>query len=818
LFSWRLHRKNQKPRHRRVYASEPLNHLSAFFHSLYEVLKRRFHDRSKAAWGMDLGVAFLLCILWLWFGYQFGFRNSPDSWYRGLLAKSIAEGHPYFVNVKQGYIYEFGAFHHDVTHPPFIPLLMAPLFLVFGAKILFANLISCVSAALLVLPLVRISRVLCKTPMIGYLVYFFLVFNEKSGFLFETLNGLSIPTTMLLLCSFFYCYLLTWKTNSQVYPVLGGLFLACAGLTRFDAESVGLLLVLLHLAAALWFWRTGNRKATRKIILLAGTFFLVLSPWIARNLIYFHDPLFNHGSPTMWTNDGLEYWKYHEELPLPSPKVYFERYGLADFVQRAQNGLSEVYRLIDTVLPLPFWLICLALSILYLLISCKRRKDFVFYLTALVVVVGYLVPFALVSYLAERYMIPLILMTGLITFTAFYRLTSRFFGNYYLERVPFSISSKGISLGKIAKPLVFVVLTLVVYKTQQDFWKGNYRTYLPGSYGTGDRMLMQDPLIEVVKRELTSDDVILGPMGGVQYLNFATGLTFVETPSNLGDLDDPYELFRKYRINYSLLDLTNILPNEYIEDVRTFGNIKLSRIKLDGNGLPDTTGTRLNLESNAEVVESIRRGKAEKTVFIDTSHGSLPFDFKPLLRSWGYRPFSPEVGFQGNPQKLFRSGVLMISYKQKGGELTAEEVQTLEKFVKAGGSVLLLCPAWVWTSYDNKPQELNPHFKIAKLFNLTLTDEYQKGHAHLTNSAFTSGLTITLDDKWGTFSRITSTNPTSISLIEDEAKNSLGVAAVVDDSRIIVIGQNFLSQPDLYKQSEGLKSYTSRLLDWLLEN
>jgi hypothetical protein len=778
---------------------------------------------------IDIGITILFCIFWVWFGYQYGFRNTPDSWYRGILAKSIVEGHPYFINLKQGYIYEFGPFHYDVTHPPFIPILMAAFFFVFGPKIIFANLISCVSAGLLVFPLIRISRELCKTSFIGYLIYFFPVFIEKSGFLFETFGGLSIPTTMFLLFCFVYFYLLTWKHERKLYPILSGLFLAFAALTRFDALGVSLLIIAWHVLLALFFWFKKNRQLVIKIMLFAGVYLLLISPWMIRNFLIFKDPLFTHMTPMIWTDNPLEYWDYHEQPPFPSAKVYFEKHTLLDFLHKILNGLGNVYRMIgNDILSFTLWPYLFISSLLFLLvISFRQLEKFLLYVVILALSLGYLVPFAITPYLDHRYMIPLIFLFAFSGFTAFYNLSSLMQARLFSSKKHLSLSVLvndkkllSFSVIPIFNTVAVLILCLVTYKTQEDFWRNSFKTYLPKSYDYEDKHLAVDPTVNKLKKELTKEDVILGPFAEVQRLNFATGLTFIEVPANLKSLDDPYEFFKKYHINYSMVDVTAILPKKYIQGIEIAGNAVLYKINLGASVDSDAPLQKTPLDISKDVIvrKSIQNGKKEKRIFIDVSHGDLDPDFKVLLRSWGYNPISPQSGFQSNKEKLFQSGILMMSYKIGGGELSEEEMEIIKRYIASGGSLFLLCPIWVWTGYDHKPVELNPYHQIGKLYNLLLVEEYPKGRLHTTPNAISQNLTIQSQDWWGNFSRIISLNTTSISLLEDQDKESFGMAAVFGKSKLVLIGQNFLAKSITYKKDEKLRTYTVKLLDWLIKD
>lgn len=786
-------------------------------------------DKAVLLLVIDITITVLFSLFWVWFGYQYGFRNTPDSWYRGVLAKSIVEGHPYFINFKQGYLYEFGPFHHDVAHPPFIPLLMAAFFLAFGPKIIFANIISCISAGLLIFPLIRISRELCKTALVGYIVYFFAVFIEKSNFLFETLSGLSIPTTMFLVFCFLYSYLLTWKRENKIYPIVSGFFLATAALTRFDAESASLLIIAWHALLALFFWFKKDRQVPAKIVLFAAAYLFVISPWVVRNLLIFKDPFFNHATPMIWTDNPLEYWDYHEQIPFPSAKVYFEMHSFVDFLQKILNGLGNVYHLIgNDMLSFPRWLYLSISSLFFLLfISYRMRENFLFFMVILCLSAGYLVPFAIIPYLDHRYMIPLIFLIVFTCFTAFYNFSSlvqdKLFPSKKNLLLSVSVDDKKLlsfQIFPIFNSIAILILCLVTYNTQEDFWKSSIKSYLLKLYDYEDKHLAMDPTIDKLKKEFTKQDVILGPFAGVQRLNFATGLTFIEVPANLKALDDPYQFFKKYNINYSMVDVTGVLLKKYIQSVQMAGNDVLYKINL-GATVDSNVSLRLtslDIKSNKAITKAIQRGKKEKKIFIDVLHGGLDPDFKVLLRSWGYNPISSPSGFQRNREELFQSGILMMSYKVGGGELTSEEMDTIKTFISSGGSLFLLCPIWVWTSYDHRPVELNPYHQIGELYNLLLVEEYPKGRLHTTRNDISQNLRIESQGWWGDFSKVISINPRSISLIEDENKNSFGVAAVVGKSKFILIGHNFLAQSLVYKKDANLGAYTVKLLDWLLKN
>jgi hypothetical protein len=160
----------------------------------------------------------------LWFSWQHGYDNSPDSWYRGVLANSISEGHPYFINLRQGWLYDYPAWHR--MRRTALPASYMPCTLIFRPQISISNVVVSLSAGLLVLPVLRLSRMLTGAPIAGLVVYLALAFNDKADFLFEVFSGLSIPVAVVLLATVFYFILRLASTGAL--PDLAGGVLALA--------------------------------------------------------------------------------------------------------------------------------------------------------------------------------------------------------------------------------------------------------------------------------------------------------------------------------------------------------------------------------------------------------------------------------------------------------------------------------------------------------------------------------------------------------------------------------------------------------------
>lgn len=503
--------------------------------------------------GYDLVITLLFSIFWLWFGYQYGFNNSPDSWYRGVLAKSIVEGHPYFINLKQGWLYDYGPWHHDAAHSPLLPFLYAIYFLFFGYKISIANIIVCFSAGMFIFPLLRISRRLFSTALPAFLIYFLVIFVNRSDFLFETFAGLSIPTTLMIFA--FFLYFLLEILESDRWPWIWGGVLALAAFyyIRPGEQVVFFWLLLLGLPLGLKFLKQPEFWRVTKMWLWST---LLVIPWVLRKIILFRHPFFTHTTPALWTDRGYDYWTFHETMPYPTMASYFSQHSIFDFLRKIFIvGPGRFYYIFDLSVYGPAWLYLLAfglalLVVFYYLKDNKRRFFFIMVANALV---AYFLIYSLVPVLDRRYMIPIYFI---IVFTVVSALA--FVWKKYL-----------VPIAALAL-LIILIAGLPFFSSQLKF-----------SYRTSDKVLRQDPLVAALPGLVEPDAVILGRFAKVQRLNFATGLTMIEEPDNLKKLKDPVGFFKKHKIRYSLVDVSKILPKDMILKIEEIGEARLFKIKLD---------------------------------------------------------------------------------------------------------------------------------------------------------------------------------------------------------------------------------------------
>ena len=396
-----------------------------------------------------------------------------------------------------------------------------------------------------------------------------------------------------------------------------------------------------------------------KIVLFTGIYLLVMSPWFVRNLVIFKDPFFPKATATIFTDNPYESWDYHEEIPLPSAELYLDQHTFIDLLKKILNkivnGLSNVYGLIDKdMLSLPLWLYMSISALLFLLIiNIKKRDEVLFYAVMLCLIIGYLVPFSFMPILDRRYMIPLIFLIAFTCFTGFYQFLRLVHRKLLLDSLAIWLVHERpfLKINVFSMPMLnafaFLVLCVVTYKVQEDFWTGSLKGYLKKQYSFEDAKLAKDPTISALKEELTKNDVILAPWAQARRLNFGTGLTFIEVPANLKALNDPYAFFKKYQINYSMVDVMGVLPKKYLESAEMVGNAVVYKINLEETVDSDTflQLASLDVDSDESITRSIQRGKKEKRIFIDTLHSGFDPDFKGLLKSWGVSADKPQVKF-----------------------------------------------------------------------------------------------------------------------------------------------------------------------------
>ena len=634
---------------------------------------------------------------WIWFGWQYGFSNSPDSWFRGILGKSIVEGHPYYINVKQGWAYDYGPRYHAATHEPFLPILYALYFAFFGYDISIANYVSCASAALLLVPMVVLSRRLSGSCLPGLTAYLLTLFSTSNALLWEVTAGLSIPTSVLLLFGFLCLLDAAVREPGKPRVWWGAALFAFLFLIRAPEQFV---LLMAGAAALILAGISLERAEFRRVRNTWLIGLLLVSPWLVRKLVLFGSPFFTHVTPLVWTDRAYDYFSYHEHAPYPSASVYFQNHGLGDFIIRVVlDGPGRFYASYAEILgalPPGYLVLSLTFGFLPLVLARDRATRFTvavsWFLTG-----GYFVILSASPLLENRYLSPVF---ALVTFNAMVGI-----GLVMAKVVPHR------TVRFLAEAALFAE---IVWICQTDFWTAFPKDYLRYARGGHQKQAVGDPSYAMLRERFSPDDVILGPFGDVQRLNFMTGLTLVEIPDNLGKLRNPAKFLRHYDIRYSLVDLSLILPPSMIEKMEVVGNYPVWSFNIR----PDPGVRRESAVPEQPVAADSREDVQDVRLFVDAFHGSATEAcFNSQVASADSIVISvSELSFSAGA--LMRSDVYVL--RGSGRSFSAEELEVLKRFKEAGGRFLVATHSWVWIAYAKGVLSAHPGNQLAALFDAAL--------------------------------------------------------------------------------------------------
>lgn len=744
----------------------------------------RFNPWSTATtstkWRFDFALTLIVTLFWLWFAWQHGYNNSPDSWYRGVLAKSIADGHPYWINLKQGWLYEFSPWHHDAAHSPLLPVIYALWFLIFGASISVTNVVVSLAAGLSLLPMLRLSRGITGGIVAGLAVYAWVAFNASNDFLFEVFSGLSIPVTVLLLAIALQCF---WKllTRADRRHIVGCAFAMAAYFYVRPGEQLlffGFLVASVSLGLFMLPRPTLMRIA--KMWLLAV---ILVSPWLARNTVLFGNPFFTHMSPMMWTDRAYDYWSYHESIPLPTPSSYFANHSLSDLALKIVDNAKNAIDILDQTLDGQLLVyIALSMAIVVAMFAVRSRRKRYFLVIISIITFGYVLLHSLVPVIDKRYMI-MPIFSGLLA-----------------VMLALSISWKRFVIIRW-----FALLTAVWLfgQSQWHFWSEEFPQKTVSRHFNSDQAMRKSPTIAELRKRFGENDVVLGHIGEVQQLNFATGITFIEAPDNLAKLRNPLAFFHRYQIRYSLVDVTRILPDSQIERIELVGNRQLFTIRLT--------------DAADDPVKSTRaiRANDSHTVFIDVFHGGAITN-ESVFKAQGLRVVSLAGDLIANRHTLLSSSILVVRYDMGLSEFDERELALIDQFTQAGGRILLLCPAWVAASYENKRLDTFGFNRIAGKFGILISDEYvgppftiSKGFGEQDQAVSFTGSPA--------FSRLVTRVAVKTVMADASGQAVIAAAELPNGARIVVAGHNNLFEDFMLADPHGAQ-LARQIIAWLAAN
>jgi hypothetical protein len=180
--------------------------------------------------------------------------------------------------------------------------------------------------------------------------------------------------------------------------------------------------------------------------------------------------------------------------------------------------------------------------------------------------------------------------------------------------------------------------------------------------------------------------------------------------------------------------------------------------------------------------------KPMRTVGIDLQHGKDWPGLAKTLVSNGYKVVLVKQPI--DPAALKKIGVLIIFAPTK--PYTDGEVQSIARFVKAGGALLCAGEAWSWTykEYGNKPIETYPLNVLGKEFDFTVTKENVGSPTYLDTEIMTGIERVERTDWWPSKVEITSTSGQTV--VQDQNRTSIGGRLTVGNGRIVVYGHDSL--------------------------
>lgn len=282
-----------------------------------------------------------------------------------------------------------------------------------------------------------------------------------------------------------------------------------------------------------------------------------------------------------------------------------------------------------------------------------------------------------------------------------------------------------------------------------------------------------------------------------------------ETLADLNPRDLPEFMF-------SLADYLAEDPEEDVRQLMRVGDTERS-LEAEASGRNDLSDASRKDETrlvSAELARSIAVGVSKRAIYVDGYCGVIPSGVDLFFREHSSKVSSYRQGFTQNREHLFNSGLLVMQYGIGRPEPTEREYDIIRRYVTNGGRVLLLCPAWVWSSYDKKPLEQLPYLRIAREFGLELESGYVKAPMKIVTGAFSvDGADDILQ---GTFSVVGyRAQAQVIPIVVGNDGKAAAVAARKGAARIIVWGQNNLLSVQ-GAPSSARREFLRKAMEWLL--
>lgn len=285
----------------------------------------------------------------------FGTLQYPGAMDAAQVARNIADGKGFVTNQLTPlslYLSNTPQSVPDVTNPPLYPVVLAVLFGAFGANDTVAIAASLGFSALCTVMVFLLAR---RQFSLAAAALAAALFSTQYEVVRLALSGTSAMMMAFLMTWFWYMITASGERGSGHYFRTGVLFgLGC--LTHYACA-------LLVPAVMIYLWCGRERRARLSPVLFLTGVVLVCSPWLVRNTVVVHNPIFTVSSYDVFMNtDGYPGYQVHRAFAdVPSP-LGFAITHIPALAAKSLNGLTELYwqwpRLVG-VYVLPFFVLSL---------------------------------------------------------------------------------------------------------------------------------------------------------------------------------------------------------------------------------------------------------------------------------------------------------------------------------------------------------------------------------------------------------------------------------------------------------------------------
>ena len=286
---------------------------------------------------------------------------SPDSFGYYLLGDNFFSGHGYSSPAIRDFYVNPELSPPSRSFPPLLPLLIGMVIKITGWGIVAGTIVNlAVLYATLHIWFLFSKRMFGKFLYVSFFCFVYFVFNNE-GYIDEVYSGRSVPLVV------FFLFLLMHlsaklEARSPKSMIAIGITLAALPLTRFDALLFSISVLILYS-----FWLRRDKKGLMALLL---GFFLVMAPWMIRNLALFGNPFASDNAVTAFSTYPaiVQLNIFDNGIPLATDNIELW------FHQRVEYFVGNVKALISTITGLTGWLI-LALILASLCLIQRNVAD-----------------------------------------------------------------------------------------------------------------------------------------------------------------------------------------------------------------------------------------------------------------------------------------------------------------------------------------------------------------------------------------------------------------------------------------------------------